>query len=551
MTPPSGHGSSPPASEEGYRRGVAADSVAIAGWTIVSRVTGFARVAAIAAVLGPTFFGNLFETVNLLPNLTHQFLTGALITALLVPPLVRSVDLGSLQDQRRIARGFLGVLTLIFAAVIIVVVLLGPLVLRLLTVAVRDVDIRDAQLRAGWPLLAMLTPQALLYGIADVGVAVQNSRGRFALAAAAPVAENLGIIVVMGLYAAIFGFGVGVEDVNTQQLLLLGLGTTAAVGLHAAIQWWGAFRLGVPLYPTAGWRDPEVRRIVRLAVPSAGFAGLAAGRHLGLLVAVGSIPGGVIALQIGQYFLNFPVAVGARPVAVAQLPRLARADNRGDLTEFHVLYQRGLALIMFVAVPAGFLLMVLARSFAKSVAFGEMATDAGVTLVAVSIAAVSLGVLGESVFVAATSASYARRNVRAPLMAMLLRVAVTVVGVTAAIALTQDVGLLVAIGLTISVSNIISAVALNRRVVSDLPPIPHGPRWERTRDIAVSILAVGAGALVVWLLPEVGNLADRFTGAVIGGSVAAGVYFLLQRLRSSSELGEFAGVFRRGSNASV
>jgi len=36
----------------------AGDSIAVATWTIVSRVTGVAKFAAIAAVLGPTYFGN-------------------------------------------------------------------------------------------------------------------------------------------------------------------------------------------------------------------------------------------------------------------------------------------------------------------------------------------------------------------------------------------------------------------------------------------------------------------------------------------------------------
>jgi putative peptidoglycan lipid II flippase len=49
---------------------IAGDSVAVAGWTMISRITGFGRFVAIAAVLGPTFFGNLFEATNLLPNMS-------------------------------------------------------------------------------------------------------------------------------------------------------------------------------------------------------------------------------------------------------------------------------------------------------------------------------------------------------------------------------------------------------------------------------------------------------------------------------------------------
>lgn len=549
MTSQPGGESTAPPDEEMHGRGVAADSVTIAAWTMLSRVSGFARVAAIAAVLGPTFFGNLFATIYQLPNLTHQLLTGALITALLVPPLVKAVDFGSLQDQRRIAGGFLGVLTVTFATVIALLILLGPFVVRLLTIAVPDADVRDAQLRAGWPLLAMLTPQALLFGVANVGVAVQNARGRFALAAAAPVAGNIGIILVMGLSAAIYGFGVSVEDVSSSQLLLLGLGTTVAIGLQAAIQWWGAWRLGVPLYPRAGWKDPEVRGIVRLAIPSAGYAALAAVRRLGLLVAAGAVPGGVIALQIGIHFLQFPVAMAARPVSTAQLPRLSRASNAGDLSGFHALYRQGLALIMFVAIPASLLLMALARPFARSVSFGEMASSAGITLAAAAIGTLAAGIVGESVFIAATSASYARRDVRAPLMAMLLGVVLVAIGVTAAMALTEDVALLAGIGIAVAVASSVSALALHRSVVSDLPPIAPRPRWQRVGDTVASILAVGAGGAAVWLLPEFGGRGARFAGAVIGGLIAAGAYVLIQRARGSSELSEFAGVFRRGSGA--
>ena len=41
-------------------REVVKNSLAGAGWTAVSRVTGFGRVVMIAAVLGPTYIGNTY-----------------------------------------------------------------------------------------------------------------------------------------------------------------------------------------------------------------------------------------------------------------------------------------------------------------------------------------------------------------------------------------------------------------------------------------------------------------------------------------------------------
>ena len=63
-------------------------------------MTGFARVSVTAAVLGPTYFGNLFQATAVLPSAFYGLLMGTLISALLVPPLVRRVRSGSVDCAR-------------------------------------------------------------------------------------------------------------------------------------------------------------------------------------------------------------------------------------------------------------------------------------------------------------------------------------------------------------------------------------------------------------------------------------------------------------------
>lgn len=77
-------------------------------WTLVSRLVGLLRLLTVAAVLGPTYFGNVFQAANLVPNLTYEFLTGALFTSLLVPSLVRHVDDGDAGALARTAGGSWG-----------------------------------------------------------------------------------------------------------------------------------------------------------------------------------------------------------------------------------------------------------------------------------------------------------------------------------------------------------------------------------------------------------------------------------------------------------
>lgn len=535
-----------PAATQGDR--LAGDSVAVAGWTMVSRITGFGRFVAIAAVLGPTFFGNLFEATNLLPNLAFELLTGPLIAAMLVPALVRRLDANKHDALEKLAGGFLGVIVVVFTIAVVVVIAAGPLVLGLLTILVPDAAIRSDQLAIGWPLLAMLMPQAILYAIAATGVAVQNAHHKFRLAAAAPAIENVGIMVVMAVSAAIYGFGVEVNEVGSGQLLLLGLGTTAAVGLHAALQWMGAKRVGVRLVPRAGWRNPDVRRMLKLAVPSTGYAGLNAARMIGLLVVAGMIPGGVIAFQLGRYFFNLPVAIAARPVITAQLPRISRAYADKDDERFLTTYRSGINLILFVAVPASLLLLALAAPMARAASYGEMASGLGVALAAVAIGTLAPGIVGESLFLAATSACYSRDDARTPLHATVWRVVLTFAGMAVAVLVGEGIAVLAILGLSVAASDLITGFGLHEALLRGIRT--HGePRRSGSAmvNLGIATLSVGAGAAFAALSRTIG-IPGRFAEAALGTVVVVLVYIALQRWRHSPELDELLTVFRRAEN---
>lgn len=516
---------------------LASDSRTVAVWTLVSRMTGFGRVIIIGAVLGPTYFGNLFQTLNILPNLVYDSLAGPLITALLVPPLARSLRQQDLGGARRLAGGFLGITLLVSLAVVALTVLAGPLVLALITGAVRDPTVREWQLRIGWPLLAMLMPQVFFYGIVTVATAAQNAQRRFGLAAAAPALENVGIIAIMLASAAIFGVGVDVSMMTTAHVMFLALGSTATVGLHAAIQWWGAYRAGIPLLASLGWRDAELRSILRRAVPSSACTGLGSLAYLGLLVAAGSVPGGAVAFQIGWNFFNLPVALCARPVAAAQLPLLSRSFDRGDVAAFAQLYRAGLAFTVFLGLPASLLFFSIPATLADAVSFGGMASPDGVVLVAAAIGSLGLGIIGEALFIVSMSASYARRDAIMPLQAMAVRAAITFAGMAVALGVVDGSLDIWMLGLSASVANLVGAVILHGKLKAVMSP--PGGSWFRglLGHFAASCAAAGLSILVAAQLSDPMQSSYRKIGVAVAASLAAGaLYLTLQRLRGSEEL---------------
>jgi murein biosynthesis integral membrane protein MurJ len=528
---------SAPATGRAGSAAAAGDSITVAAWTIVSRVTGLARFAVIGAVLGPTFFGNTYQFTNSLPNLVYYgFLAGSLFSSLLVPALVRHIDAGDRRASERVAGGFLGMTLLALVAIAPVAVILGPLVLRFAALGAGPHIATSAQVQVGRLLIIMFIPQIFCYGVVGTATAVMNSRQRFALAAGAPAVENVGTIAVLLATAAIYGTGTSVTGVPPGEMLLLGLGSTGAVVLHAAVQWWGARRVGVTLLPRPGWRDPEVRVVVGRAMPSLAQASLLALQVLTLLSLANRLPGGIVAFQIALNFYYLAIALGATPVALALLPRLARMHLDGDAAGFRDALVGGFALGFFVTVPATVGYLVLAVPLAKAVSFGRMGAS-GVAMVAVCLAALSVAVVGQTAFMIATYASYAKKDTRSPMRSMIVQATVCLALASAALFVHGRTVLLV-LGLALSAAVTAAACHLMARLWRDLSG--HG-----TRRLGPSLARFAAGALVMagpaWLTATAvqgwfGRPFGSRLGVAAGAAVGCAVYVGVQAVLRTPEL---------------
>ena len=499
-------------------KGLDSDSRGVAVWTMVSRGTGLVRVVVTGATLGPTFFANAFQTTNLVPNITFEVAAGALLTALVVPPLVQAIEHAGLGRAQEIASGLLGVVIVAFLAAGALVLAAGPLIVRLLTSAIDDPVVASTTRREVWVLLALVAPQIALYGVAGIGVAAQNSRRQFALAAAAPALENIGLIVTLLASAAWFGVGRDGGAVPTAELVVLGLGSTFAVAAHAALQLFGARRAGIRLRPRWGWNDPDVRAILRRSVPAVGAGALTGVWTFSVLVGAGVVPGGVIAFQVALSFYNLAMAIGARAVGTATLPRLARAGGAGELGPFRRVYEHGLLATWSVALPAAVGVALLARPLATALAFGRIASPRGIDLLSFALASLGFALAGGSVFEFARQAAYARLDTRSPLIAAATRTTVTLVGVAIAyVGMRGSASALVAIGVAVTVGDSVAAWFQHRAVITGAPPASTPFRSALRRPVIMTLVIAGPSIVVGRVIAA--RIEGRF-GALLALAVA-------------------------------
>jgi len=506
-------------------------------WTIVSRATGLAQSIAVATVLGATYLGNTYQAINALPNIVYyQLLAGSLFASILVPPLVSKRSAGDTEGSKALAQGFYGTLLLAGTAFCLVLILAGPLILRGLTLGVSDTATAAAQRRVGLLFLVLFVPQILLYVTAGTGGAVLNSFGKFALAAGAPALENLGMIATLIACAVLFGTGTGLSNVTTPEVLLLGIGTTASVGIHAAAEWLGARSVGIQLVPRPGWSDPELRRILRRVVPTLCYTGLAASQTVVALAIANRLAGGLVGFQLALNFYFLPIAIVTWPIARSMLPQLSIMATRDEDQAFWDRLSGAVRLASFIVVPMAIGYVVLSVPIARAIAIGQLRVDGGESLVAISLGALAIGVVGETWFILGTYAFYARQNVRAPLRSMVVRVGVALACMSISV-LAHDLVILLALGLAMSVGSVAGSIHLWSRLRSpsrrQRVPLRH-----LLRTIGAS-LAMAAPAFIT-----ASRLSDRAAGNELGEIVAvlaaavvgAATYLLVQRAFGAPEL---------------
>ena len=331
--------------------------------TLLSRATGFGRLAALAYAMGFTRLTDSYDLANVTPNVVYELVLGGILSATLVPVFV---DLLATEDEDE-DEAWRAVSAVVTTAVVLLVLVTGvfvvvaPLLVRIYTIG-NDTASLGAQREVATSLLRMFAPQIAFYGMVTLTTAVLNARRRFAAPMFAPVLNNL---VVIGVLLALPRVAdevtlAGVRD-DTPAQLLLGLGTTAGVAAMALALLPSLRRSGARLRPVWAPRHPAVVTIVRLSGWTFGFVAANQIALMVVLVLANGDAGDVAAYRAAMIFFTLPHGVFAVSIVTALQPDLAERWARGDVAGFGRHVGRGLRTIAAVAVPAAVGYLCLAR----------------------------------------------------------------------------------------------------------------------------------------------------------------------------------------------
>src|SRR5437867_5223867 len=161
--------------------------------TLASRLLGFVRDSAIAALLGAGPVADAFLAAFQLVNVARRLLTEGGLNAALVPAWLRVRETDGATAAAAFAGRVLGTVTTALIAATAVLALVMPLVI---TVLAPGFSGRET-LQLATDNARLMLPYLAFAGPVTVMMALLNAQGRFALTAFSPLLFNIALISVM------------------------------------------------------------------------------------------------------------------------------------------------------------------------------------------------------------------------------------------------------------------------------------------------------------------------------------------------------------------
>lgn len=520
-------------------------SLIIGAGTMLSRVTGLLRTIVLIAAIGAVGqASDAFAIANQLPNNIYALISTGLLTAVIVPQIVKA------STQADGGRGFISKLftlgTVALLAATAVAMVIAPWLVGIYGLRFTPDQLALATAFAYWCL-----PQIFFYGLyALVGEAL-NARRVFGPFTWAPIVNNVVSIAGFLVFIALFGGSQSdLTDWDPQMIAVLAGTATLGIIVQAGLLLAFWRRTGLQVRPDFRWRGVGLGDVGRLAGWT--FLMVVAGQLAGLvqtqvISAASGENASVFVMQNAWLIFMLPYSIIVLSIGTPYFTQLSEHAVAGRHDEVRADIGRSIRILgLFIVIATTALAAAAAPASRVFTDSRQHAVDAALVLVCLLVGLVPLAVL----FVIQRS-FYAYGDTRTPFFFTLFQAAL--VALTALIASS-----------TLPLEHLTAGVALGQSIASLLQVIVAS--WllhRRLGDLGMrrSLLALGRFALAGVPAGAAGwatfalmggvdgwTLDSLLTGAlatIIIGTVSVIVYALLLALFRAPELAVATGLVRR------
>ncbi|MGN7966409.1 murein biosynthesis integral membrane protein MurJ [Microbacterium sp. 22179] len=526
-------------------------SAIIGAGTLVSRITGLLRSIVLVGVLGSVASeaADAFTYANQLPNSVFSLISVGILTAVIVPQIVKATadaDGGNAFISKLFTLG-----TVVLVVVTAIATAAAPWLVHLVAGKANDDVLALATALAYWCL-----PQILLYGLyAMLGEAL-NARKIFGPFTWAPVVNNIVSIAGFLALGALFGpVSTQAADWTPEMITVLGGTATLGIALQALVLLVFWRRTGLAVKPDFRWRGVGLGNVGRLAGWTflMAFASLAAGMYQGYIVSEASGLGASANVTANAWLIfMLPYSVIVLSIGTPYFTQISAHAAAGRDEEVRADIAQSIRTLLFFIVAAT--AAVAAAAIPASRVFTDNADDAQAA--ALVLIAYLFGLIPLTILFIVQRTFYAYDDTRTPFWFTIFQ-CVLIVGTALGALGLREAGI-------IPLTSLAAAVALGQSIASIVQTIVA--TWLLHRKIgglqirswmaAIGRFALagipagfaGWGALVLLGGVDGWTMADKFQGALgtaIVGLVVVVVYLGILALLRAPELKAAGALARR------
>jgi putative peptidoglycan lipid II flippase len=480
---------------------------------LASRVLGLVRESLFAAVFGVGWLADAYVIAFRIPNLLRDLFAEGALSSAFVPTFSEALQKGGPARAYRLGNLIVSGLILVTGGLSLLGIIYAREVVWLISLGFRGTapELVPAKMAESILLARIMMPILMLVSLSAVWMGMLNAQHRYGAPAIAPALFNV-VNIACGLMFYVWPFD------QAKMLVIFAASTTLAGLVQGLAQLPSLWRLGYrPRLSVLGiWRDPDVRRILRLMAPAIiGLAAVQVNVFVNTQFASALKDGSNAILNYAFRLFYLPIGIFGVAVATVTTARASADAARGDRAAMADRVAEGSRGVWLLALPSAVGLMVLAEPIA-AVLFQRRAFSAADTAaIAPVVQAYMLGVLPYSLVKVLSPAYYALNRPRIPMIASMCAVAANLTFNALTYRRLGVAGLALGTTLAALVNLFILRVTFSR-VVGPLP------RAGWARELASLVLATAVLGAVAWggwhgaavILAHLHGLAPRLVGWV-------------------------------------
>lgn len=370
--------------------------------TMISRIFGFIRDMATAAVFGAGAEFDAFTAAFKIPNFMRRLFAEGSFSQAFVPVLSDYQKNKSQEELQRFINAMSGTLSVALLIVTVFGVICAPWIVSLFAPGFAKTGERY---ELAVTMLRITFPYLLLVSLTAFSGAILNTHSRFWVAAFTPVFLNVVMI----------GAAIWLSPHFTAPIIGLAWGVFIAGVIQLVFQWPFLRNLRLVPRPQINFRDPGVSRVLKLMVPalfgvSVGQVNLLVDTIFVSLLVVGSPSW----LYYSDRLMEFPLGVFGVAISTVILPHLSRHHSAQSEESFSLTIDWALRAVLLVGIPASVVLAVLSGPMLSTLFQHGTFNGYAVAMARKSLTAFAIGITPFMLVKVLAAGFYAKQNMRTP-----------------------------------------------------------------------------------------------------------------------------------------